>query len=72
MELIAFSIQRYRSIAKTPKLPLKGMTVLVGPNNEGKSNIVQALTVGLRLLQRFGSGETQQRASSKVRTPRGL
>lgn len=72
MELVAFSIQRYRSIVKTPKLPLRGMTVLVGPNNEGKSNIVQALTVGLRLLQRFGMSELQPRAQAKVRTPRAL
>lgn len=32
------------------------MTVLVGPNNEGKSNILRGLVVGLRAISDIGKG----------------
>ena len=50
MRLISFSVQKYRSITKAEKLPLSDLTVLVGPNNEGKSNLLQALVTGMRFL----------------------
>jgi len=50
VRLERFSIQKYRSIIKAEKLPLGDLTVLVGPNNEGKSNILQALVVGMEEL----------------------
>lgn len=70
MKIKAFTITNYRSITKAYKVPLDPhLTVLVGKNNEGKSNILKALsgafaiigllnhysseTVGRRILSRF-------------------
>lgn len=40
----------FRSISRAEKLPLGDFTVLLGPNNEGKSNILQAMVIGMRSL----------------------
>ena len=50
VRLERFSIQKYRSIVAAEKLELRDLTALVGPNNEGKSNILQALVVGVQEL----------------------
>lgn len=50
MKLIGFSVKDYRSIQKAYKLPLSDYTVIVGPNNEGKSNILRALALCLTSL----------------------
>lgn len=54
MELVSFTVAKYRSITKTPKLPIGRSTILIGPNNEGKSNILKALVVTLEFLSRIG------------------
>jgi AAA ATPase-like protein len=66
MLLTQLSIQRYRSIIKTEKLALKQLTVLVGPNNEGKSNILQALVAGMQLngIPRFSPHALRHRRIS--------
>lgn len=45
MKLSDFSVNNYRSITTARKIPTKNMTVLVGKNNEGKSNILSALAL---------------------------
>jgi energy-coupling factor transporter ATP-binding protein EcfA2 len=50
MKLVAFSVSNYRSIVEAYKLSLGNYTVLVGPNNEGKSNIVKAIALSLSVL----------------------
>jgi len=51
MQLISFSLKNYRSIEKTPKLPIDPeLTVLIGPNNEGKSNLLRGFAGALDLL----------------------
>lgn len=50
MKLISFSAKNYRSISTAYKLPLNEYTVIVGPNNEGKSNILKGLGLTLSLL----------------------
>lgn len=50
MKLIGFSAKNYRSISAAYKLPLADYTVIVGPNNEGKSNILKGLGLALTLL----------------------
>lgn len=50
MKLITFSIKNYRSITKAYKLPLHDKSILIGPNNEGKSNILQGLVLSLDTL----------------------
>ena len=50
MKLVSFSLQKYRSIQRAEKITLGNLTVLVGPNNEGKSNILHGLIVGTEML----------------------
>jgi putative ATP-dependent endonuclease of OLD family len=59
MKLVAFSVRNYRSIVEAYKLSLGNYTVLVGPNNEGKSNIVKAIALSLAVLTR---GRVRRRA----------
>lgn len=54
MDLVSFSVTNFRSITKAYKLPIRRSTVLIGPNNEGKSNILQALVTTLGMLSRIG------------------
>jgi putative ATP-dependent endonuclease of OLD family len=51
VRLVTFSIQRYRSIMKAERLAFRDFTVLVGPNNEGKSNILQGLIACMDALE---------------------
>ncbi|MBL9181867.1 MAG: AAA family ATPase [Verrucomicrobiaceae bacterium] len=54
MKLIAFRLENYRSIRQSHRLVLgKSLTTLVGPNNEGKSNILRALVAALKMIPRF-------------------
>lgn len=64
MRLVAFSVQNYRSIKSTPRLELSPLTVLVGRNNEGKSNLLSALACALSLAQ---EGRTGLRRTSAAR-----
>src|SRR5262245_23319713 len=50
MQLIAFTVENYRSITQAHKLSLASSAVLVGPNNEGKSNILRALVAAISIL----------------------
>lgn len=50
MQLVSFSVENYRSITTAYKLPIKRTTILVGPNNAGKSNILRALATSLEVL----------------------
>src|SRR5579859_6143647 len=52
MKLKSFSVERYRSITNAKKIRLDRATVLVRPNNEGKSNLLRALVLGMRVLTR--------------------
>ena len=51
MQLIRFSIERYRSITSLSEFAISDLTVLVGPNNEGKSNVLRALDCALNILK---------------------
>lgn len=54
MQLVSFSITKYRSITKAYKLPIRQSTILIGPNNEGKSNILKGLVTTLGFLGAMG------------------
>ena len=62
MKLVEFSVTNYRSVTAAHKIPMKNLTVLVGKNNEGKSNILSALSVAMRavMLHSKTSGITMQ------------
>lgn len=50
MKLQTATISNYRSILSANKLAIGEYTVLVGPNNEGKSNVLKALNLALLVL----------------------
>lgn len=56
MRISSFSVRNFRSITDTQRLPLERLTALVGRNNEGKSNLLRALVLGMQILT--GSGAT--------------
>ena len=53
MRLTEFSITNYRSITSASKIKLDNLTVLVGKNNEGKSNLLRALDVAMSAMTLF-------------------
>lgn len=51
MKLVSFSVKNYRSITTaTKKIPLSNYSLLIGANNEGKSNILHALNLAMTTL----------------------
>lgn len=51
MKLIAFSVEKYRSIISKSELRVGDYTAIIGPNNKGKSNLLRGLMVALGTLQ---------------------
>jgi len=47
LKLVSVTVENFRSITAARKIPLSGLTTLVGPNNEGKSNILRALVFAM-------------------------
>lgn len=43
MKITGIQIQRYRAFDKKTSIPIRGMTVVTGPNNLGKSTVLSAL-----------------------------
>ncbi|MCG9873764.1 MAG: AAA family ATPase [Leptospiraceae bacterium] len=50
MKISNVTISSYRSITSAYKLPLSNYSVLIGPNNEGKSNILKSIVSALTIL----------------------
>lgn len=50
MKLVSFSVENYRSITTARELSFEDCTVLVGRNNEGKTNLLKALDMSLKML----------------------
>lgn len=68
MRLEAFSVRDYRSIRKAARIPLRsGVTVLLGPNNEGKTNLLKALVLAMSTIDAV----SQPQASMQVRRSPG-
>ena len=57
MQLINFSATNYRSITAAHRIVFSNVTVLIGRNNEGKSNLLRALEAAMLILQRHGLSE---------------
>ncbi len=51
MLIQSFTVKNYRSITNANELPLYELSILIGPNNEGKSNILKALVMTLNIIQ---------------------
>lgn len=56
MQLTSFSVSNFRSITSAHSVAVGDMTVLIGKNNEGKSNILRALDAAMSLLREHSSG----------------
>lgn len=63
MKLIYFSVTNFRSITAAHKISLHETTVLIGQNNEGKSNILKGLDTAMTILQ------THAIEARRVRSP---
>lgn len=53
MKLVSFSVSNFRSIIAAKKVPLSDYSILVGANNEGKSNILNALAIAMGVLVEY-------------------
>ena len=51
MKLVKFTVEKYRSILSKSVLPIGDYTAILGPNNQGKSNLLRALSIALRVMQ---------------------
>ena len=68
LKLASFSVSNFRSITTAKKVPVADYSVLIGANNEGKSNILHALAVGLEAIERFKYTVHRDRLGRIVRT----
>lgn len=59
MRLVRFSVENYRSITKTENIPTSDFTVLIGQNNEGKSNILAALVTAMKIIRFHAQEESE-------------
>lgn len=71
MRLVSFSVEKYRSILEAKRLDVSENTVLLGPNNEGKSNLVRGLVLGMQAITGgnmiLSDGRVVLRALSRLR-----
>lgn len=67
MKLVGFSVTNFRSITKAHKLPISDSTILVGQNNEGKSNILHALTASMELVRQHAVGRMRRAPPQRYR-----
>lgn len=51
MKLSSISITNYRSITEAKCISLSNYSVILGKNNEGKTNILNAINLGMTTLQ---------------------
>jgi AAA15 family ATPase/GTPase len=68
MQLVNFSVTNFRSITLAHKISLSKTTILIGKNNEGKSNVLKALDIAMLALQEHAL-EEKGRQGSVRRTP---
>jgi energy-coupling factor transporter ATP-binding protein EcfA2 len=50
VRLAAITVTNFRSITEARKIKISNLTTLVGPNNEGKSNILRALVLAMNAI----------------------
>ena len=77
MRVIEMTVGNYRSIGVQTRFELSNLTTLIGPNNEGKSNLLRALALGLRVIEAWStlpseftqSGELSGRETTLIYGP---
>jgi len=53
MKLVSFTVHNYRSITSANKIAVSDITILVGKNNEGKSNLLRAINLSMTALRLY-------------------
>lgn len=72
MRLVSFSVSNYRSITTARKIPLSDYSVLIGANNEGKSNVLHALSLAMTAIVRFKSTVRRSVTGRVIRVPSNI
>lgn len=54
MRITEVAVSNYRSIESLTRFRTSELTTLIGPNNEGKSNLLRALGLGIRAVRSWG------------------
>lgn len=60
MLLSYFTISNYRSIQGEYKIDLSNYTTLIGKNNEGKTNVIKAISLGMEIIRITSSGSKRK------------
>ncbi len=63
MELLSFTVKNFRSITNAYKIPFKDISILIGRNNEGKSNMLKALNISMSILDHHAKKVTRYGSS---------
>lgn len=71
MQLVSFTVSNYRSIISAKQVTLTNYSVMVGANNEGKSNILHALALGMDIIESFKNTVVKDRLG-RIRSARPL
>ena len=66
MKIKSFSVSNYRSITRAHKIEMHDLTILVGKNNEGKSNIIKALSVSIKILNSYAMFSKRHHITSSI------
>ncbi len=70
MRLVSITIENFRSIKKARKVQIGQTTTLLGPNNEGKSNILRALFIGMSTLRSWNNSLLGRPSGRSIPTSR--
>lgn len=66
MKIKSFSVSNYRSITRAHKIEMHDLTILVGKNNEGKSNIIKALSLSIKILNSYAMFSKRHHITSSI------
>ncbi|MFN5803500.1 MAG: ATP-dependent nuclease, partial [Burkholderiales bacterium] len=69
MQLVKFSATNYRSITSAHRITFANVTVLIGRNNEGKSNMLRALEAAMALLKQIAMTSQHQNRRMHMYNP---
>lgn len=70
MRLEEVSVSNYRSIGKKTTFRLHELTTLIGPNNEGKTNLLRALALGMRMIRTWSELPEETTKTGELSGPR--
>lgn len=66
MLLSYFTISNYRSIQGEYKIDLSNYTTLIGKNNEGKTNVIRAISLGMEIIRIASTGNKRRILHSQL------